>query len=143
MFFFFKQKTAYEMRISDWSSDVCSSDLKARRTLAGGVSHEARFASPYPTYTNRAQGSKKWDVEGREYIDYAMGSASLLLGHSHPDVTAAVTEQVAMGTFYADCHPLEVEWAALVQELIPSAERVRFVGSGTEATTLAIRLGRA
>src|SRR3546814_9186010 len=70
---------------------------KARRTLAGGVSHEARFASPYPTYTNRAQGSKKWDVEGREYIDYAMGSASLLLGHSHPDVTAAVTEQVAMG----------------------------------------------
>src|SRR3546814_15587557 len=71
---------------------------KARRTLAGGVSHEARFASPYPTYTNRAQGSKKWDVEGREYIDYAMGSASLLLGHSHPDVTAAVTQQVAMGT---------------------------------------------
>lgn len=116
---------------------------KARRTLAGGVSHESRFAAPYPTYTNRAQGSKKWDVEGREYVDYAMGSASLLLGHSHPDVTAAVTEQVAMGTFYADCHPLEVEWAALVQELIPSAERVRFVGSGTEATMLAIRLGRA
>src|SRR3546814_760019 len=116
---------------------------KARKTLAGGVSHESRFAQPFPTYTDRAQGSKKWDVEGRECIDYAMGSASLLLGHAHPDVTAAVTEQVSKGSFYADCHPLEVEWAGLVQELIPSAERVRFVSSGTEATMLAIRLGRA
>jgi glutamate-1-semialdehyde 2,1-aminomutase len=72
-----------------------------------------------------------------------MGSASLLLGHAHPKVVAALTEQAAKGSFFADCHPLEIEWAGLIQELIPSAERVRFVSSGTEATMLAIRIGRA
>lgn len=116
---------------------------KARATLAGGVSHESRFAAPHPKYVSRAQGSRKWEVDGTEYIDYAMGSASLLLGHAHPDVVAAITEQAAAGTFFADCHPLEVAWASLIQELIPSADRVRFVGSGTEATMLAIRIGRA
>ena len=82
-------------------------------------------------------------MDGKEYVDYAMGSASLLLGHAHPKVVAALTEQATKGTFFADCHPLEVEWAGLIQELIPCAERVRFVSSGTEATMLAIRIGRA
>ncbi len=116
---------------------------QAQARLAGGVSHESRFAAPYPKYIDRAEGSRKWEVDGTEYIDYAMGSASLLLGHAHPDVVAAVTEQAAKGSFFADCHPLEVEWAGYIQELIPSAERVRFVGSGTEATMLAIRIARA
>lgn len=116
---------------------------RARHVLAGGVSHEGRFAPPYPKYIERAAGSRKWDVDGREYVDYAMGSASLLLGHAHPQVAAAVAEQAARGTFFADCHPLEVEWATLVQSLVPCADRVRFVGSGTEATMLAIRIGRA
>ena len=58
-----------------------------------------------------------------------MGSASLLLGHAHPAVVAAIAEQAPKGTFYANCTPLEVEWAGLVQQLIPSAELVRFVGS--------------
>lgn len=115
----------------------------AQSRLAGGVSHESRFAAPFPKYVERAQGSRKWEVDGTEYIDYAMGSASLLLGHAHPDVVAALTDQAAKGSFFADCHPLEVEWAGLIQELIPSAERVRFVGSGTEATMLAIRIARA
>jgi glutamate-1-semialdehyde 2,1-aminomutase len=111
--------------------------------LAGGVAHESRYVAPFPIYVDRAKGSRKWDVDGNEYIDYSMGSASLLLGHAHPDVVAAMQEQVGKGTFYANCHPLEVEWAGLIQRLIPSAERVRFVGSGTEATMLAIRIARA
>lgn len=115
----------------------------ARARLAGGVSHESRAKGPFPKYIDRAKGSRKWEVDGKEYVDYAMGSASLLLGHAHPDVVAALTEQAAKGTFFADCHPLEIEWAGLIQELIPSAERVRFVSSGTEATMLAIRIGRA
>jgi glutamate-1-semialdehyde 2,1-aminomutase len=115
----------------------------ARERLAGGVSHESRFKGPFPKYIERAEGSRKWEVDGKEYIDYAMGSASLLLGHAHPKVVAALTEQAAKGSFFADCHPLEIEWAGLIQELIPSAERVRFVSSGTEATMLAIRIGRA
>ena len=116
---------------------------RARASLAGGVSHQNRYQAPYPKYVERAQGSRKWEVDGKEYIDYAMGSASLLLGHAHPDVVSALTEQAAKGTFFADSHPLEVDWAELIKGLIPSAERVRFVGSGTEATMLAIRIARA
>jgi glutamate-1-semialdehyde 2,1-aminomutase len=115
----------------------------ARERLAGGVSHESRLKGPFPKYIERAEGSRKWEVGGKEYIDYAMGSASLLLGHAHPKVVAALVEQAAKGTFFADCHPLEIEWAGLIQELVPSAERIRFVSSGTEATMLAIRIGRA
>ncbi len=116
---------------------------RARERLAGGVSHESRLKGPFPKYIERAEGSRKWEVGGKEFIDYAMGSASLLLGHAHPKVVAALTDQAAKGTFFADCHPLEIEWAGLIQELVPSAERVRFVSSGTEATMLAIRIGRA
>ena len=111
--------------------------------LAGGVAHDSRYVAPFPLYIERAKGSRKWDVDGHEYIDYSMGSASLLLGHAHPDVVAALVEQAPKGTFYGSCTPLEVEWAGLVQQLIPSAEQIRFVGSGTEATMLAIRVARA
>jgi glutamate-1-semialdehyde 2,1-aminomutase len=116
---------------------------RAQRSLAGGVSHDSRFLPPYPAYFKRAQGAYKWDVEGRRYIDYAMGSAAMMLGHSHPDVTEALRAHASEGTFFATVHPLEIEWAELVQELVPSAERVRFVGTGTEATMLALRVSRA
>jgi glutamate-1-semialdehyde 2,1-aminomutase len=111
--------------------------------MAGGVAHESRYVAPFPIYIDRAKGSRKWDVDGHEYIDYSMGSASLLLGHAHPDVVAAIAEQAPRGTYYGNCHPLEVEWAGLVQRLVPSAELVRFVGSGTESTLLAFRVARA
>lgn len=116
---------------------------RAKLVLAGGVSHEGRFLPPYPTYFNRALGARRWDVEGREYIDYAMGSGAMMLGHNHPDVVEALHEQLEYGTFYATVHPNEILWGELVQELIPSAERVRFVASGTEATMLAMRVSRA
>ena len=103
---------------------------RAQKFLAGGVSHESRYVSPFPIYANWAKGSRKRDIDGNEYIDYSMGSASLLLGHSHPSVVEALKEQVTKGTFYANCHPLEIEWAARVQDLVPSAERVRFVSHG-------------
>lgn len=126
-------------------SELSSKDLweRAKRSLAGGVSHDGRYVPPYPSYFNRAHGSKKWDVEGRSYIDYAMGSGAMMLGHSHPDVVAAIREHIEDGTFFATVHPLEIAWAELIQELIPSAERVRFVASGTEATLLALRVARA
>ncbi len=116
---------------------------RAQRALAGGVSHDGRFLPPHPTYFSRAQGAHKWDVEGRRYIDYAMGSAAMMLGHSHPDIVEALRTHASEGTFFATVHPLEVAWAELVQQLVPSAERVRFVGSGTEATMLALRVARA
>jgi len=115
---------------------------RACQSLPGGISHENRVAKPFPIYVDNAGGSKKYDISGKEYIDYAMGSASLMLGHAHPDIVEAIREQAGKGTFYADNHPLEVEWAELIKDMVPSADQVRFVGSGTEATLLAIRIGR-
>jgi len=79
-------------------------------------------------------GSRKWDVDGHELIDFLNGHGALLLGHSPPEIVAAVQEQVAKGTHYGACHELEIEWGECVKRLLPSAERVRFTSSGTEAT---------
>jgi glutamate-1-semialdehyde 2,1-aminomutase len=116
---------------------------RARNLFPGGVTHDARLFQPHPIYVDRAEGSRKWDVDGNEYVDYFGGHGALLLGHNHPQVTAAVTEQLARGTHYGACHELELRWGELVQRLMPSAERVRFTSSGTEATLLALRLARA
>lgn len=116
---------------------------RARAALPGGVSHELRYRAPHPVYIKEAQGAEKWDVEGRRYIDFKMGSASQLLGHNHPVIVEAIKQQAGRALFSADCHELEIEWAEWVNRLFPSAERTRFTASGSEATMLAIRLGRA
>jgi len=111
--------------------------------LPSGVVHDARFLRPHPIYVERAAASRKWDVDGNEYVDYIGGHGALLLGHNPPQVVEAVRRQLTRGTHFGACHELEVEWAELVQRLIPSAERVRFTASGTESTLLAMRLARA
>jgi len=114
----------------------------ARNLFPAGVTHDVRMMSPFPVYVDRAKGSKKWDVDGRELIDYFVGHGSMLLGHSPDDVVKAVQDQMAKGTHHGACHDLEIAWGELVRKLIPSAERVRFTGSGTEATLMALRLSR-
>lgn len=133
------------MPASEKKASLNSEELfkKARQVLAGGISHELRYAAPYPQYIARAKGSRMWDVEGKEYVDFGMGSASMLLGHGHPDVVKAIQTQVENGVFHANCHEGEVEWGLLVQGMFPASERIRFVASGTEATLLAIRIARA
>lgn len=116
---------------------------RAVKAIAGGVTHDARHLLPFPIYVRQAKGSRKQAVDGHELIDYWMGHGALLLGHQHPEVVKAIREQVERGTHYGACHELEVHWAEWVLELVPSAERVRFTMSGTEATQLAIRLARA
>ena len=108
-----------------------------------GIVHDSRHMKPHPIYIDRAQGSRKWDADGNEYIDYYGGHGSLLLGHAHPSMVKVVSEQVNQGTHPAACHDLELKWGQLVKLLIPSAERVRFTSSGTEANLMAIRLARA
>ena len=115
---------------------------RACEVFPNGVTHDSRFAHPFPVYANRAAAGRKWDVDGREYVDYWMGHGALLLGHCHPALIEAVTTQVQKGTHYGACHPLEVEWGEWVKRLVPSAERVRFTSSGTEATLMALRLAR-
>jgi glutamate-1-semialdehyde 2,1-aminomutase len=115
----------------------------AQQRFPGGITHDARHTSAFPLFIQRAAGAIKWDVDDNQMIDYWCGHGALLLGHAHPAITAAIQEQAALGTHFGAEHPLGLEWAALVQQLIPSAERVRFTASGTEATMLAIRIARA
>ena len=115
---------------------------QADHIFPDGVTHDNRHTEPFPIYINRAQGSKKWSIDEIELTDYWSGHGALLLGHSPPEIVEAVTQQMPLGTHYGACHALEVEWGSLVKELIPSAERIRFVNSGTEATLMAIRLSR-
>ncbi len=116
---------------------------KALEVFPDGVTHDTRRFTPFPLYVERAQGSRKWDVDGNELIDYVSGHGSLLLGHGRAEVVAAVQEQLLRGTHYGASHELEIEWGRWVQKLIPSAERVRFTSSGTEAVHMAVRLARA
>ena len=116
---------------------------EACKAIPAGLTHDSRTLLPYPIYAARAAGSRKWDVDGHEYVDYFGGHGALLLGHAHPAVVEAVQAQVTQGTHWGSSHETEVRWAELVQRLIPCAERVRFTASGTEASHLALRLARA
>src|SRR5258707_5507780 len=112
---------------------------RAARVLAGGATHAVRSYRP-SIYVTRAQGARKWLVDGRELVDYTMGHGALLLGHAHPAVVDAVQRQVGLGTHYGAAHPLEVEWAETISSLVDSVDQVRFTSSGTEAGMLAGRL---
>jgi glutamate-1-semialdehyde 2,1-aminomutase len=116
---------------------------RARAAIPGGITHDIRHLLPFPVYIERARGTRKWDVDGHEYVDYWMGHGALFLGHCHPAVVSAVQAQVARGTHLGASHELEVRWAELVNRLVPCAELTRFTMSGTEATHLAMRVARA
>jgi len=116
---------------------------RACKSIPDGVTHDLRNLKPFPIYVSRARGSKKWDLNGNEYIDYWLGHGSLILGHLHPAMVKAVQEQILKGTHYGACSELEVLWAEKIIEMVPSAEKVRFLSSGTEATMMAISLARA
>ena len=116
---------------------------RALKVFPGGITHDSRLMRPHPISIVRARGARKWDVDGNEYVDYFGGHGALILGHAHPAVVEAVGEQSARGTQYGASHELELEWAELIVEMVPSAEKVRFTSSGTEASMLGIRLARA
>jgi glutamate-1-semialdehyde 2,1-aminomutase len=98
---------------------------------------------PFSIYITHAKGSRKWDVDGNEYIDYLMGFGALLLGHAHPAMVEAVQKQIVKGTHYGGENELELEWAERICKLIPCAEKIEFILSGSEADMLIARLARA
>jgi glutamate-1-semialdehyde 2,1-aminomutase len=116
---------------------------QAARSFPDGVTHDIRHFAPFPIYVDHALGARKWDADGNEIIDYVMGHGALLLGHAHPTLVRAVTRQIAKGTHYGASTELEMEWAGWIRKLVPSAQKVRFHSSGTEATMMAVRLARA
>ncbi|MDA1256702.1 MAG: glutamate-1-semialdehyde 2,1-aminomutase [Chloroflexi bacterium] len=119
---------------------------RARKLIPGGVNSPARAWTSVggtPLFFNRAAGSRIWDEDGNELIDYVCSWGPMILGHAHPAVLAAVQEAAARGTSYGAPTAAEVRMAELVVEAVPSIEMVRFVSSGTEATMSALRLARA
>ena len=116
---------------------------EAATIFPGGVTHDTRYARPFPLYMTHGSGPRKWDVDGNEYIDYVSGHGALLLGHSHPEIADAVSRQIFRGTHLGGSTEEEIRWAKAITALVPSVEKVRFHSSGTEATLMAMRLARA
>jgi glutamate-1-semialdehyde 2,1-aminomutase len=96
----------------------------------------------YPIFMERGQGSRIYDVDGNEYIDWMMAFGALPLGHAHPEIVEAITEAATTGAHFATATPVEIEVAEMIQKIVPNAERVRFANTGTEAMMAAIRLAR-
>jgi glutamate-1-semialdehyde 2,1-aminomutase len=118
----------------------------AQQRMPGGVNSPVRaFRSVggTPIFVQRAAGPHFWDADGNRYIDYVLSWGPLILGHAHPAVVEALTQQVAQGTSYGAPTELENQLAELVIEMVPGIEMVRLVNSGTEATMSALRLARA
>jgi glutamate-1-semialdehyde 2,1-aminomutase len=118
---------------------------KAKRIIPGGVNSPVRAfraVDSTPLFIARASGSKIYDVEGREYIDYVASWGPMILGHSHPEVVAALQKAVERGTSYGAPTELEIEMAQCIVDAFPSMDMVRMVSSGTEAVMTAIRLAR-
>lgn len=96
-----------------------------------------------PVFLERGEGSRVWDVDGNDYIDYSMALGAVILGHSYPAVTEAVKRQLSEGPIFSLPHPLEVEVSELLVDHFPCAEMVRFGKNGSDATSGAVRLARA
>jgi len=107
---------------------------KSRTALPVGVS---------PLFITRGQGSRVWDLDGNEYVDFVNSLLAISLGYNDPDVNAAVSEQMKSGVSFSLPHPIETELAEMICEAVPCAERVRYGKNGSDATAGAIRIARA
>lgn len=118
---------------------------EAQKSIPGGVNSPVRsFKSVggQPLFIAKASGSKVTDIDGNEFIDYVGSWGPMILGHTHPDVVAAIQKTAALGASFGAPTLLETEMAELIKEMVPSIESVRIVNSGTEATMSALRLAR-
>ena len=116
---------------------------RATGSLPGGSTRTTVYTAPYPPYVDFGSGLWIHDVDGNEYRDFLGNYTSLILGHAHPAVVAAVEAQVRRGSAFAAPTETEVELAEEIRRRVPSVERLRFTSSGTEATMFAIRAARA
>ncbi len=118
---------------------------EAQRLMPGGVNSPVRAMRPVgadPLFIARGAGSRMYDVDGNDFIDYVGSWGPLILGHCHPAVQAALEEALKNGTSFGAPCPLEVELARKVIDAVPSIEMVRMVSSGSEATMSALRVAR-
>ena len=119
---------------------------RAQKMLVEGVNSPSRGAAVYaggPLLVERGSGSRVWDIDDNEYIDFMMSFGALIQGHAHPALVKSVSEAMAEGSHFAAATSAEVEAAERFCRMVPSAEVVRFTNTGSEATMLALRLARA
>jgi len=121
---------------------------RAERVIPLGSQTFSKSRTQYPLgvspfFIERGQGSRVWDLDGNEYVDFINSLASITLGYNDPDVTAAVTAQLQDGVIFSLPHRLETEVAELICEMVPCAEMVRFGKNGSDATAGAVRIVRA
>jgi len=139
-------KITLKMEIVIMKTDASQTLFKrAQISIPGGVSSPVRACKSVgcdPVFIERAAGSKIYDADGNEFVDFVCSWGPMILGHNYPKVVQAVEEALANGTSFGAPTPLEVELAELVCDAMPSVEKVRFVNSGTEATMSAIRVAR-
>lgn len=120
---------------------------KAQEVIVGGVNSPSRsfkaVGGGAPVFMERAKGAYFWDVDGNQYIDYLAAYGPIITGHAHPHITKAIQKTAENGVLYGTPTALEITFAKMLQEAIPSLEKVRFVNSGTEAVMTTIRVARA
>src|SRR6266849_3338416 len=132
-------KTNQRKRSREWYE-------RAQQSLIEGVNSPSRGAAVYslgPVVLERGRGSRVWDLDGNEYIDFMMSFGALIQGHAHPKIVEVVSQTMSDGSHFAAATPAEAEAAERFRRMVPSAEAVRFTNSGSEATMLALRLARA
>ena len=112
---------------------------KARRVLPGGTFGNV----PADVVIREGRAGRVWDESGKEYVDFLLGSGPMLVGHAHPEVTAAAQARIAQGTTFFANNRYGIELAEAIVEAVPCAEQVRFVSSGSEADLYAMRAARA
>ncbi|MEM3928152.1 MAG: glutamate-1-semialdehyde 2,1-aminomutase [Archaeoglobaceae archaeon] len=110
--------------------------------MPGGVSSPVRAFKPHPIYVAKAKGSKLYDVDGNEFIDYCMAFGALILGHANEELKKEIKNKLEEGWIYGTPIELEVEYAKLIRKHFPSIEMLRFVNTGSEATMSALRVAR-
>jgi glutamate-1-semialdehyde 2,1-aminomutase len=115
---------------------------RSRHVITGGITHDVRHAVPFPVAIVGGHGSHKTDADGHDLVCYVMGHGSLLLGHDPGPVMEAIARAAGGLLHPGSSHEAEVAWAERICALVPSAERVHFTSSGTEATMLAIQVAR-
>ncbi len=133
------KRTQIRTRSEEWFA-------RAQQSLVEGVNSPSRGAAvftPGPLLLERGQGSRVWDIDGNEYIDFMMSFGALIHGHAHPRLVKTVSDAMADGSHFAAATSAEVEAAERFRRMVPSAEVVRFTNTGSEATMLALRLARA
>lgn len=142
---------ANKINFNDRYPDISKSDELYKRalglipsvtqTLAKGPTQNIKGIAP--KYLQRGKGSHVWDVDGNEYIDFLMGIGPLSLGYSYDKVDNAIKDQLKDGITFSLMHPLEVEVAEIIREIVPNAEAVRYSKTGADVTSAAIRAARA